>query len=308
MELPVLIVNGFLESGKTRFLKELIVDNGFKRDGKTLILACEEGEEEYDAEFCKQNNCTVRFFDDEADFNADNFKKYIKETHPATVVIEMNGMWKENEIEYPRFFAIQQQITIIDATTFATYFANMRQRFTDMLKYSDVVIFNRADEATVGGYKRSLQLMARTAKFYMYSVSGEELHPADDLPFDVTKDVIEVSDDDFGTWFIDTFDSPKRYSGKVVKFNAQVVVPPSLPPHTVVVARQAMTCCANDIQLIGHLLSYNDEFPLKEKDWISLTAKVHYVKAPDREETRCVLEALDVKKIPQIQNPIISLV
>ena len=48
MEIPALIVNGFLESGKTRFLKELIEDNGFKEDGKTLIIVAEEGEEEYD--------------------------------------------------------------------------------------------------------------------------------------------------------------------------------------------------------------------------------------------------------------------
>ena len=43
MEIPALIINGFLESGKTQFLKELIEGNGFKEDGKTLILLCEEG-------------------------------------------------------------------------------------------------------------------------------------------------------------------------------------------------------------------------------------------------------------------------
>lgn len=308
MEIPVLIVNGFLESGKTQFIKELIVDNDFKQDGKTLILACEQGEEEYDGEFCKKNNCSVRYFENEADFNAVNFKKHIKDVHPATIVIEMNGMWNQNEIVYPKNFAIQQQITIIDATTFEPYFANMRQKFTDMLKYSDVVLINRADEKTVGGYKRSLKLMAQGARFFMYNDKGEELHPADDLPYDVNAEVIEVKDEDFGTWYIDTYDSPARYNNRIVKIRGFIVKAPDLPPHTVVVARQAMTCCVNDIQLIGHLLSYNDEYPLKDKEWIETLVKVHYVKVPSSDESRCVLEALDINKIDEIAEPVLNLV
>ncbi len=308
MEIPALIVNGFLESGKTQFIKELIEDNGFKEDGKTLILLCEEGEEEYDAEFCKRNSCSVRVIEDESEFNEKTIKKFIKEIHPATIVVEMNVMWNENEIVYPKFFAIQQQITIVDATTFPAYFANIRQKFTDMLKYTDVVIINRAVEDTVGGYKRSLKMLAPSASFYMYDENGVDLHPADDLPYDINKDIIEVEDEDFGTWYIETFDSPARYNNRVVKIRGYIVKPNDLPPHTVVIARQAMTCCANDIQLIGHMLSYNDEFPLADGQWIELTAKIHYIQHPQTGEQRCVLEALDIVKINEIKEPVLNLV
>ena len=307
MEIPVLIVNGILESGKTQFIKELIVDNDFKEDGKTLIILCEEGEEEYDAQFLKENDCSIRVIS-EQDWNEKTIKKFIKDVHPKTIVVEMNVMWDIASIKFPKFFAIQQQVTVIDATTFEIYFANMRQKFTDMLKFSDVVIINRANEETVGGYKRSLKLMAQGARFFMFSHSGQELHPADDLPFDLTKEVIEVNDDDFGTWFIDTFDSPARYNGRVVKVRGFIVKPDDLPPSTVVLVRQAMTCCVNDIQLIGHLLSYNDEFVLKEKDWVEVTAKIHYVTNPNDNEDTCVLEALDMKKIEEIENPVLNLV
>ncbi len=308
MEIPALIVNGFLESGKTRFLKELIQENDFKQDGKTLIILCEEGEEEYDDEFCKVNHCSVRVVEEQKDFSKDTIKKFIKDVHPATIVVEMNGMWEQNEIVYPKFLAIQQQITLIDATTFPTYFANMRQKFTDMLKYSDVVIFNRAQEETVGGYKRSIKLMAQSAAYYMYDENGEELHPADDLPFDCNADPMEISDENFGAWFIDTFDSPKRHSLKTARIRGFVVKPDDLPPHTVVIAREAMTCCVNDIQLIGHLMSYNDEFVLNENDWVEAHVRVHYVQSPDGQQMRCVLEALDLTKIPPIDNPVLSLI
>lgn len=308
MEIPALIVNGFLESGKTRFLKELIEDNGFKEDGKTLILVCEEGEEEFDLEFCKKNDCSVRVIDNENGLDAKNIKKLIKEVHPATVVVEMNGMWNLADVTFPRFLAVQQQITIIDATTFEPYFANMRQKFNDMLKNSDVVIINRANEKSVGGYKRSLKLMAQGARFFMYGSQGEELHPADDLPYDITKEVMEIEDKDFGTWFIDTYDSPKRYEKRQVKVRGFVFKPDGIPPSTVVFARRAMTCCVNDIQIIGHLLSYNEEYPLKENEWIELLARVHYVQAPEGEDFRVVLEALDIKKIPEIDEPVLNLV
>lgn len=48
MEVPVYIVNGFLESGKTTFIQETLKDPDFSGKEKTLVIACEEGEEEYD--------------------------------------------------------------------------------------------------------------------------------------------------------------------------------------------------------------------------------------------------------------------
>ncbi len=44
----VYFVNGFLEAGKTTFIKELISKESFRISGKTLILLCEEGDLEYD--------------------------------------------------------------------------------------------------------------------------------------------------------------------------------------------------------------------------------------------------------------------
>ena len=45
---PIYLMTGFLESGKTSFLSFTIQQDYFHTDGKTLLILCEEGEEEYD--------------------------------------------------------------------------------------------------------------------------------------------------------------------------------------------------------------------------------------------------------------------
>ena len=47
-DIPVYIFLGMLESGKTKFIQETLEDSNFYLKGKTLLLVCEEGEEEYD--------------------------------------------------------------------------------------------------------------------------------------------------------------------------------------------------------------------------------------------------------------------
>ena len=45
---PVYIINGFLESGKTEFICYTLDQPYFQIKGRTLLLVCEEGENEYE--------------------------------------------------------------------------------------------------------------------------------------------------------------------------------------------------------------------------------------------------------------------
>ena len=47
IEIPVYLFTGFLEAGKTRFIQETLEDARFNAGERTLLLLCEEGEEEY---------------------------------------------------------------------------------------------------------------------------------------------------------------------------------------------------------------------------------------------------------------------
>ena len=61
--IPTYVISGFLESGKTTFIKDTIASDDFFKKGKTLILSGEEGEVEYESSFLKQYNCEVYYFD-----------------------------------------------------------------------------------------------------------------------------------------------------------------------------------------------------------------------------------------------------
>lgn len=47
MSIPVYLFTGFLDAGKTAFIQETLEDPGFNTGEKTLVLLCEEGENEY---------------------------------------------------------------------------------------------------------------------------------------------------------------------------------------------------------------------------------------------------------------------
>ena len=45
-QIPVFLINGFLEAGKTEFIKYTMAQDYFQTEGTTLLLLCEEGESE----------------------------------------------------------------------------------------------------------------------------------------------------------------------------------------------------------------------------------------------------------------------
>ena len=56
MQVPIYLITGFLESGKTSFIQQVIVEGNFVEDEKTLLIATEEGVEEYDTDILKRFN------------------------------------------------------------------------------------------------------------------------------------------------------------------------------------------------------------------------------------------------------------
>ena len=60
-ETPVYIFTGFLESGKTKFITETLEDSRFAIKENTLLLVCEQGEEEYDEAALDKKNISVEY-------------------------------------------------------------------------------------------------------------------------------------------------------------------------------------------------------------------------------------------------------
>ena len=90
---PVYMINGFLESGKTEFITYTLAQPYFQIRGRTLLILCEEGENEYDTDLLKQSRTELVLIDEEADFTANRLIELEKKYKPERIIIEYNGMW-----------------------------------------------------------------------------------------------------------------------------------------------------------------------------------------------------------------------
>ncbi len=62
--MPLFIVNGFLEAGKTQFLDFTMGQDYFQAKGKTLLIVCEEGDSSYSEDQLKRSRTAVVYVDD----------------------------------------------------------------------------------------------------------------------------------------------------------------------------------------------------------------------------------------------------
>lgn len=310
MKIPVFVIHGFLEGGKTRFALETLADEYFSDGERNLILACEEGIEEYDDEILKQANATLVMLEDKSEFNEMFLAECQKKYKPTQIILEYNCMWGMDflrDMYMPKGWFVAQVITVVDASTFDVYLKNMKSIFMEMAKDSDLIIFNRSnDEIPAATYKRNMRAVNPKAQVVFEKEDGTALEFEEELPFDLEADVIEIEDVDYGIWYIDAMDHPERYDGKTLRFTAMVYMGKNLPEGYFVPGRMAMTCCADDTAFIGFLCrsSYVDR--LKQRQWITVTAKAHVEKRPEYNgEEGIVLHSVNIRKAQKPEEELV---
>ena len=137
---------GFLEAGKTSIIKDLLKQDLFDRKLKTLIVCCEEGEEEYDPVFLANVGATVAYIEDEKSFSGDGILSQLKKYKPDRIFVEYNGMWRATkiiefyqdicEILFDRQVMIQT-LDIVNDETFSVYMKNMPSLMTEHFKVEE---------------------------------------------------------------------------------------------------------------------------------------------------------------------------
>ena len=247
------MINGFLESGKTEFITYTLGQPYFQVKGKTLLILCEEGEIEYEEALLKKSRTVVELIEDEEEFTAANLVELEKKHKPERIIIEYNGMWNYKNMKLPWHWRIEQQITTIDASTFPAYYTNMRSLLAEMLRKSEMIIFNRCDGIEdLGAYKRNVKAINQQAEIIFEDSNGEiDTLFEEDLPYDLNSELLELDDLGYGIWYLDTLDHPDRYIGKTVRFTAMVLLPDGFPEGYFVPGRMAMNCCADDMAFLG---------------------------------------------------------
>lgn len=191
----------------------------------------------------------------------------------------MWGLDYLRDMYMPKGWFVAQVITTVDATTFDVYLKNMKSIFMEMAKDSDLIIFNRSTEDTPAAtYKRNMRAVNPKAQVVFEKEDGSQLEFEEELPFDINADVIEISDVDYGIWYIDAMDHPEKYAGKTLQYKGMVYKNPRLPKGYFVPGRMAMTCCADDTAFIGFLCKSSHAEELKNKQWVTITAKAYVEK------------------------------
>ena len=285
-EVPVFLIAGFLESGKTTFLRFTLDQDYFRIDGKTLLILCEEGEEEYDAKALALSNTVVEVIESREEFTAKKLQTLAMLHKPERVIVEYNGMWLVSDFEKmdkPAGWGIEQHIVCADASTFSIYIQNMKSIFMDMVKNADMVIFNRSSaDLPLANYRRSIKAANQACEVIFEDENGEVSDIFQDaLPFDVNADVIDIAPEDYGIWFIDATDNPDTYVGKTVHFQARVMKPRLPGAKLFIPGRMAMTCCANDMTFLGYVCKTPDAPKLKQDEWVDVTATVALERRPE---------------------------
>lgn len=307
--IPVYLINGFLDSGKSEFIQYTISQPYFQSRGNTLLIACEEGEVEYDTELLKKTRTHLEFLEEEEEFNSKKLIELEKIYKPARIIIEYNGMWSAKSIKLPWHWKIEQQVTCVDGSTFNMYFTNMKSMLADMVRGSEMVIVNRCDglEKQIAGMKRGLKAVNPQMEIIFEDKNGEmNVTLEEDLPFDLSADVITLDEEGYGIWYIDMMDNLERYVGKKVCFLAQVLHPPKFPKGYFVPGRMAMTCCEDDIAFLGYACQFNGETELEQRSFIQITVTVANEYFEDYGGMGPVLHAVSVEPAKKPKNEVIS--
>lgn len=306
---PVYMINGFLESGKTGFIAFTLGQPYFQTKGKTLLIVCEEGELEYDPALLSKTRTVMEVIEEEEDFNPTRLTELEKKHKPDRIIIEFNGMWNYKEVKLPWYWKIEQQITMIDGSTFAMYYTNMRSLLAEMIRGSEMIIFNRCDTVRdqLNTYKRNIKAVNSKADVVFEDENGEidEIFE-EDLPYDLNADPIVLDNQGYGIWYLDATDHSERYIGKKLQFVAMVLKPEEFPKNYFVPGRLAMTCCADDMAFLGFACEYDGAASLTQKEWVKVTAVMAKEYWEDYQGEGPVLHAVSVEKTKAPKEEVIS--
>ena len=93
VEIPIYLITGFLESGKTSFINFTVAQDYFQIDGPTLLITTEEGEVEYDEKELLKHNTVLEIVEGPEQFTLDYLKKLNRKYRPERIILEYNPLW-----------------------------------------------------------------------------------------------------------------------------------------------------------------------------------------------------------------------
>jgi len=310
-EIPVYVFTGFLDAGKTRFMQGTLEDERFNSGERTLLLIFEEGEEEYEPDSFAGKNVFIEVLSDQSAVTEEELAALLKKHRAERVCVELNGMHSVADFYavMPEDWLVYQEIMFAEAGTFPIYNANMRSLVVDKVGGCEMVVFNRVDDSVDKmELHRIVRAINRRCDIAYEDMDGNVEYDQieDPLPFDIDADIIEIEDDDYGLWYRDVSEDMKKYSGKTVRFKAQVAHTKKAEKDAFVPGRFVMTCCVDDIEFMGFVCQYPGADKLSQRDWITVTAKISIRYHKLYKEMGPVLTAISIEPAEKAQQDVVT--
>ena len=299
IEVPVYLFTGFLDAGKTKFLQETLEDERFNSGERTLLIMCEEGEEELCPSTFACKDVFVRYVEEPEELTEENLQNWFLEANAERVLVEYNGMWLLDDfyMAMPPSWAVYQEFMFADGSTFLSYNANMRQLVYDKLKSCELIVFNRFPEGEdIMPYHKIVRAANRGCDIAYEGLDGKVKYDdiVDPLPFNKKAKAFEIADNDYAIWYRDLNEELESYESKVVRFKAQVALSEDLEEGEIIVGRQMMTCCADDIAFAGLVATNNPRGDISNGQWVELTAAIKIMDHPGYDRTGPVLKIREI--------------
>ncbi len=293
MAKPVYMFSGFLDGGKTTAIKDSLLDPDFNEGETTALLVFEQGDEEYDDEFLFDTNSQVIYYDSFDKLTKEEMLKVEKFYNPDRIIIELNGMDDETRLYEEDAFIpnweLAQALTFFDGTSLKMQITNMKQFVYNHVFNTELVVVNRVKEDDILYFRNTIKAINPRAQVVFMDADNNVYTNISSQLFDTTKP-INVTDEDFGLWYIDALDDAEKYDGCTITMKLKPIEVIREYRNVIIMGRKAMVCCSNDIQDIGITVVNIDPRKTKYSQFYTITGKIKTMVDEEGYNT-CVLYA-----------------
>ena len=303
---PVYFFSGMLDSGKTRAIKTPLYDERFNEPGEfNLIISMEQGDEEYDKKFLKYTNSAVEYIDYK-DLTREKMQQLEDEYDPSRIIIEFNGMQNDEEFFRNGFipeWEMAQTLTTIDGSSFRLMVANLRQFMFYHIKYAEVVIINRFSSEDLVYLRNNIKGMNQRVEIIFEDENGNVTNKINQSLFDTSKP-LDISDIDYGLWYMDAVDNPDKYEGCQIELNSYYIEKVKEYENVGIFGRRAMVCCAEDVQPIAFTVIDIDPDKLEKNKYYHIKGTVKCLD-DERGYKTCVVYASEIAPQEEPADPMV---